>query len=69
MIRALKAYGKKFDYQIFQEAPGGHSFDRIDTKEATEIRYSIYKYLEKYLKPSHPFKSQRDMRRAAYRFN
>lgn len=69
MIRALKASGKKFDYQIFQEAPGGHSFDRIDTRKATEIRYSIYKYLEKYLKPSRPFKSQREMRKAAYRFN
>lgn len=69
MIRALKAERKNFEYKIFDNSPGGHSFDRIDTKEATEIRYTIYKYLEKYLKPAKAFKSQQDMRRAAYRFN
>lgn len=69
LIRALKAEGKKFDYKIFQEAPGGHSFDRIDSRGASEIRYDIYKYLEKYLKPSKPFRSVKDVRKAAYRFN
>lgn len=69
MIRALKAEGKQFDYKIFRDMPGGHSFDRIDIKEATDIRYDIYKYLEKYLKPSKPFKSAKDLRVAAYRFN
>ena len=37
MIRALKAEGKKFDYKIFDRAPGAHSFDRTDTKQASEI--------------------------------
>ena len=69
MIRALKAEGKKFEYRIFEEIPGGHSFDRIDTKQSTEIRYSIYQFLAKYLKPEHPFKSHTEMRKAAYRFN
>ena len=69
MIRALKAEGKQFDYKIFQDMPGGHSFDRIDIRTATEIRYDIYKYLAKHLKPSKPFKSHKELRLAAYRFN
>lgn len=68
MIRALKADGKKFEYKIFENSPGGHSFDRIDTKEATEIRYTIYKFLDKYLHPGKPFRSIKEMRKAAYRF-
>src|SRR4030042_6438125 len=43
LIQALKAEGKKFDYEIFKDAPGGHSFDRIDTPLAKETRMKIYK--------------------------
>src|SRR5512133_1193196 len=50
-IEALKAAGKKFEYEIFKDAPGGHSFDRIDTKLAKEIRVKIYKFLGEYLNP------------------
>ena len=32
LIEALKAEGKKFEYKIYQDAPGGHYFNRIDTK-------------------------------------
>lgn len=67
LIEALKAAGKKFDYEIFKDAPGGHSFDRIDTKLAKETRMKIYKFLVGYLKPPHPFKSVEDLERAAYR--
>lgn len=67
LIRALKAEGKKFEYEIFQNLPGGHSFDRMDTKLAKEIRLKIYKFLEKYLKPPKPFKSIEDINKAAYR--
>lgn len=67
LIRALKAEGKKFEYEIFQDLPGGHSFDRMDTKTAKEIRLKIYKFLEKYLKPPKPFKSLQDINEAAYR--
>lgn len=67
LIRALKAEGKKFEYEIFQDLPGGHSFDRMDTKTAKEIRLKIYKFLEKYLKPPKPFKSVQDINEAAYR--
>ena len=69
MIDSLKYHKREFDYKIFQDSPGGHGFDRIDTKEATEIRYTIYKYLEKYLLPPRPFNSIKAMRRAAYRFS
>ena len=69
MIHALKAANKKFEYKIFENMPGGHSFDRLDQKSATDIRFTIYKFLEKYLSPNKPFKSADDMRKAAYRFN
>lgn len=67
LIRALKTEGKKFEYEIFQDLPGGHSFDRMDTKTAKEIRLKIYKFLEKYLNPSKPFKLINDINEAAYR--
>jgi dipeptidyl aminopeptidase/acylaminoacyl peptidase len=67
LIEALKAAGKKFEYEIFKDAPGGHSFDRIDTKLAKEIRMKIYKFLANYLKPPFPFKSIEDLEKAGYR--
>ncbi len=69
MIDSLKAYNKKFEYKIFEKSSGGHAFDRLDMKEATDIRYTIYKFLEKYMTPPMPFKSAADMRKAGYRFN
>ncbi len=67
LIQALKAEKKTFEYEIFTEAPGGHSFDRIDIKGARQIRLKIYKFLERYLKPGRPFKTVEDLTRAAYR--
>lgn len=67
LIRALKAAGKKFEYEIFKDAPGGHSFDRIDTKLAKETRLKIYKFLAEYLKPPFPFKSVADLEKAGYK--
>jgi len=67
LIEALKAAGKKFEYEIFKDAPGGHSFDRIDTRLARETRLKIYRFLAGYLDPPHPFKSVDDLDRAAYR--
>jgi dipeptidyl aminopeptidase/acylaminoacyl peptidase len=67
LIEALKAAGKKFEYEIFKDIPGGHSFDRIDTKTAKEIRLKIHKFLANYLKPPHPFKSVDDLEKAGYR--
>jgi dipeptidyl aminopeptidase/acylaminoacyl peptidase len=67
LIEALKSAGKKFEYEIFKDIPGGHSFDRIDTKKAKEIRLKIYKFLASYLKPPHPFGSVDDLEKAGYK--
>ncbi|MDQ6800998.1 MAG: alpha/beta fold hydrolase [Acidobacteriota bacterium] len=50
LIDALKAAGKKFEYKIYQAAPGGHEFNRIDTSIAKESRKEIYEFLARYLK-------------------
>jgi dipeptidyl aminopeptidase/acylaminoacyl peptidase len=67
LINALKAHGKKFEYEIFKDMPGGHSFDRLDSKAAREIRVKIYKFLAGYLNPPRPIKSVDDINEAAYR--
>lgn len=66
LIKSLKAAGKKFQYKIFQAVPGGHSFDRLDTRRAKEIRLKIYGFLGKYLHPPHPFASLPDLIKAGY---
>jgi len=56
LIQALKAAGKEelFQYKIYQDAPGGHSFNRNSTKLAVESRKEIYRFLAPYLNPPHP---------------
>jgi len=54
LIQALKADGKKFDYKVYQDAPGGHYFNRTDTPLALESRREIYHFLAQYLHPDHP---------------
>jgi dipeptidyl aminopeptidase/acylaminoacyl peptidase len=67
MINALKAADKKFEYEIFENIPGGHSFDRMDTGTAVEIRLKIYRFLDRYLNPPKPFKSVQQIRETVYR--
>ena len=67
LIQALKAEGKKFEYEIFKDMPGGHSFDRLDSKKAREIRVKIYKFMAQYLNPPITIKSINDIDKAAYR--
>jgi dipeptidyl aminopeptidase/acylaminoacyl peptidase len=67
LIEQLKAAGRNFEYEIFKDAPGGHSFDRIDTKLAKTIRVKIYAFLARYLHPPHPFLSLHDLEKAGYR--
>jgi dipeptidyl aminopeptidase/acylaminoacyl peptidase len=50
LIAALKAAGKKFEYKIYQNAPGGHRFNRIDTKLAKESRAEMWEFLARHLK-------------------
>ncbi len=54
LIKSLKAAGKEFEYRIYEDIPGGHSFDRLDTKFAKEARLEIYGFLAKYLRPPNP---------------
>lgn len=69
LIKSLKAADKKnFSYRIFENMPGGHSFDRMDYREARKIRLDIYNFLNAELKPPKPFKNIRDLDRAGYRF-
>ncbi|OGU57766.1 MAG: peptidase S9 [Ignavibacteria bacterium GWF2_33_9] len=66
LIQALKAENKKFEYEVFQDAPGGHSFNRIDIKNAREIRLKIYKFLNKNLNPDNPITNLDQIQKAAY---
>ena len=56
------------DYEIFEALPGGHSFDRMDTKIGKEIRLKIHFHLAKELQPDNPFKSLKDLQKAACKF-
>lgn len=66
LIKSLKAEKKTFEYEIFKELPGGHSFDRMDRKQAKEIRLKIYSFLDQYLSPPTKIKSIQDINKAAY---
>jgi len=54
LIHALKAAGKDFEYKIYTNPPGGHQFNRLDTKLAKESRTEIYRFLAKHLNPPNP---------------
>jgi dipeptidyl aminopeptidase/acylaminoacyl peptidase len=56
LIKALKAADKKFEHKVYKDAPGGHQFNRIDTKLAKESRAEVYRFLAKYLKAPEPVK-------------
>jgi len=54
LIKSLQAAGKDFSYKIYENAPGGHSFNRLDTPLARESRREIWRFLARYLKPPRP---------------
>ncbi len=58
LIDSLKANGKKFEYKVYDNAPGGHAFNRLDTPLARESRQEVYRFLAQYLKPSGQAKGQ-----------
>ncbi|MHB8079410.1 MAG: alpha/beta hydrolase family protein [Candidatus Krumholzibacteriia bacterium] len=66
LIQALKAAGKVFESEVYQDVPGGHSFDRLDTTRALEIRVKIYDFLARYLDPPSPLRTVAEVRRAAF---
>jgi dipeptidyl aminopeptidase/acylaminoacyl peptidase len=51
LIDVLKAANKKFQYKVYEDAPGGHSFNRTDTPLALESRGEIWSFLDSNLKP------------------
>ena len=50
LIAQLKAADKEFQYKVYEDIPGGHSFNRMDTAAARESRREIYEFLAGYLK-------------------
>ena len=56
LIAALQAAGKKFEHKIYTNAPGGHSFNRLDTTFAKASRAEVYRFLARQLKPPNPVK-------------
>jgi dipeptidyl aminopeptidase/acylaminoacyl peptidase len=56
LIKALKAGEKAFEHKIYKDAPGGHQFNRLDTRFAKESRAEAYRFLAKYLNPPNPVK-------------
>jgi len=66
LIDALKQAGKTFDYDIYENLPGGHGFDRIDTRGARHIRFKTYRFLAKYLNPPHTFNTVEELEKESY---
>jgi dipeptidyl aminopeptidase/acylaminoacyl peptidase len=56
LLKALKAAGKTFEHKIYEDAPGGHQFNRLDTRLARASRVEVYRFLAKHLKPPNPVK-------------
>lgn len=54
LIQALTAAKKSFEYKIYKEAPGGHQFNRLDTRIARQSRAEAYRFLAKHLQPPNP---------------
>ena len=50
LIAALKAAGKEFEFKVYEDAPGGHSFNRMDYPLARESRAEVYRFLARQLK-------------------
>ena len=50
LIAQLEAAGKKFEYKVYEDFPGGHSMNRIDTILARESRKEVWAFLAKHLK-------------------
>ncbi|MEM9405954.1 MAG: alpha/beta fold hydrolase [Acidobacteriota bacterium] len=60
LVQALKAEGKSgFEYEIFEDIPGGHVFDHMDRPQAREIREKIWSFLARVLRPEAPQRSER----------
>ncbi len=54
LITALRAEKKDFRSKIYQDPPGGHCFNLLDTRLARESRREIREFLAGYLEPAAP---------------
>lgn len=55
LVDALRASGKTgWHFKQYENAPGGHAFNRIDTPLARESRREIYRFLAPHLRPARP---------------
>jgi len=54
LIKSLQATGKPFAHKIYDAAPGGHQFNRIDTPLARESRREAWRFLVPHLRPAKP---------------
>ncbi len=49
LIDALKAAGKTFEYEIYAAPPGGHAFNRIQSKQSQDSWQKILAFLAKHM--------------------
>ena len=66
MIDSLTFHSRAFEYKVFPKMPGAHSFERIDSMEACEIRLDTYTFLARYLNPPKPIRTIQELRKAGY---
>jgi len=50
LIEALKAHDKKYEYKLYERAPGGHGYSEGDSPEAIDSLNRIVEFLGKHLK-------------------
>ena len=51
LLEAFAAKGKSVSSKIYDAAPGGHFFNRIDTRLARESRQEAWEFLARFLEP------------------
>lgn len=50
LVEALKAHGKKYEYKLYDRAPGGHGYSEGDSPEAVDSLDRIVEFLGRHLK-------------------
>lgn len=50
LVEALKAHGKKYEYKLYERAPGGHGYSEGDSPEAIDSLNRIVAFMDGHLK-------------------
>lgn len=50
LVEALKAHGKKYEYKLYDRAPGSHGFSDANSPEAEDSLNRIIEFLDRHLK-------------------